>query len=142
MARRKSDPARKRPKRSAKARVAPIRRKRTKKVYNQDRYIIPALRKIWRWYPPRREVKEEALQENGLYICASCKQEFENIQVDHIDPIGTCKREDGKTDYNMFIDRLLCAKENLACLCASCHKQKTKKENHARKLKKNSTKAS
>lgn len=142
MARRKSDPARKRPKRAAKARVAPIRRKKAKKTYNQDRYIIPALRKIWRWYPPRREVKEEALKENGLYVCANCKGEFESIQVDHIDPIGTCKREDGKTDYNRFIDRLLCSKENLACLCEGCHRQKTKEESNVRRAKKNSSKTS
>lgn len=140
MARRKSDSARKQPKRKAKARVAPKRRKRVKKAYNQDRYIFPAIRRVWRFYPPRREIKEEALQDNGKYLCATCKLEVEEVQIDHIDPIGTCKREDGRTDYNMFIERLLCPKENLNAVCIPCHKRKTKRESDERKAKRDSNK--
>lgn len=140
MAKRKSDPKRKRPKRPGRKTKIAKRTKRTKKAktYNQDRYIIPALRKIWRWYPTRTKVKNRSLQDNGLYKCELCFSEVDHIQIDHIDPIGTCKRENGKTDYNMFIDRLLCAEENLQAICSNCHKQKTKKENHARRTKTNS----
>lgn len=129
MAKRKSDPRRRRPKRRGATRK---KKARVKKPYQQDRYIIPALRKIWRWYPPRSLALKLSLQENGLYKCARCLENHEKVQVDHIDPIGTCKRPDGRTDYNRFIDRLLCPIENLQCLCSDCHKGKTKRENSAR----------
>jgi len=63
---------------------------------------------------------------------------FEDVQVDHIDPIGTCKREDGRTDYNKYVDRLLCDKTNLGVACKECHSEKTKRENLERKAKKSS----
>lgn len=136
MAKRKSDPKRRRPRRPGRKTKVTKRGKKAKS-YNQDRYIIPALRKIWRWYPIRAKVKNRALQDNGLYKCELCSAEVDHIQIDHITPIGTCKRDNGKTDYNLFIDRLLCAEENLQAICATCHKQKTKKENHARRNKTN-----
>lgn len=133
---RKSDPKRRRTKRAGAPRTNT--RKKTKrakkpKVYNQDRYIFPALRRVWRYYPLRRKTLEEAFNpETGLYLCALCKREVEDVQVDHIQAIGTCKRPDGRTDYNMFVDRLLTTKDNLQCLCVPCHKQKTKIENKER----------
>lgn len=138
MARRKTDPERQRPKRkkpAAKKKVK-ARRGRKKKVYNQDRYIIPALRKIWRYYPVRREVLNEASDGRGFYKCYICQKLEQEVQVDHIVPIGTCKRENGKTDYNLYIDKLLCDKNNLGACCKPCHTEKTKRENSERKTKK------
>ena len=109
------------------------RKVRAKKAYNQDRYIIPALRKIWRFYPYRREVLEEAKDGRGFHKCYVCGNKFKDVQVDHIDPVGTCKREDGRTDYNKFIDRLLCPKENLGVICKTCHSIKTKQESSERR---------
>lgn len=133
---RKSDPKRRRAKRTGAPRASTrkkTKRARKPKVYNQDRYIIPALRRIWRYYPLRRQTLEAAFsKETGLYQCANCLLEHEKVQVDHIDPIGTCKRPDGRTDYNMYVDRLLTTKENLQCLCVDCHKTKTKSENKER----------
>lgn len=138
MARRKTNPARQRPKRRKPVKKAKVRRAKKKKVYNQDRYIIPALRKIWRYYPVRREVLAEASDGRGFWKCYICHGMFEDVQVDHITPIGTCKREDGRTDYNKFIDSLLCQKTNLGVACKSCHSEKTKRENLERKVKKSS----
>jgi 5-methylcytosine-specific restriction endonuclease McrA len=58
------------------------------------------------------------------YKCASCEKEFTstNVQVDHIEAIGSC------STWDEFIDRLFCEKENLQVLCKPCHKIKTKKE--------------
>lgn len=133
MAKRKGDKARKLPKRRGRVSAASKRtRSRKPKVYNQDRYIIPALRKIWRYYPIRRQVLSEANE-----TCAICKTRTAELQVDHIIPIGTCKREDGRTDYNKFIDSLLCQKPNLQAVCKPCHSEKTKRENNERRSKAN-----
>jgi len=58
------------------------------------------------------------------YKCAICSGEFTstNVQVDHIRPIGR------NLDWNDFIERLFCEKDNLQVACLSCHKIKTKKE--------------
>lgn len=59
------------------------------------------------------------------YKCAICSSEFTstNVQVDHIVPIGK------GLDWNEFIEKLFCEKDNLQVLCKLCHKEKTKNEN-------------
>jgi 5-methylcytosine-specific restriction endonuclease McrA len=61
------------------------------------------------------------------YECASCARSFlkKDIQIDHIDPIGSFKSLD---DISRFINRLYCSYDNLQVLCKSCHKTKTAQE--------------
>jgi 5-methylcytosine-specific restriction endonuclease McrA len=113
-----------------------VKRVKKKKEWRLERYLIPALRRIWRYYPIRRSVKSSCILPNGMIACNMCKLQFreENIQVDHIIPVGSLpKLESGKIDWNTYIERLLCVPENLQCLCESCHKDKTQRENQERK---------
>ena len=57
-----------------------------------------------------------------------CKEEFtsKDVEVDHINPVVSI--QDGFIDWNEFIKRLYCGKENLQVLCKPCHKIKTKNE--------------
>lgn len=113
-----------------------VKRVKKKKEWRLERYLIPALRRIWRYYPVRREFKQEGILDNGYIACQSCGLQFreENIQIDHIVPVGSLpKLEDGSTDWNTYILRLLCKKENLQRLCETCHHNKTQKENKERR---------
>jgi len=95
------------------------------------------LRKVSIRWPARSQVLkaakstvQEGFFKNGnpkmraKYLCSGCKSKFgsKEVQVDHIDPVGEC------ADWNVYIDRLFCAKENLQILCKTCHKEKTRNE--------------
>jgi len=101
-------------------------------------FIVSALRTGARRWPPKYETLIEACtgqkinQNSGRlakhYTCAHCLHEFpaKDVEVDHIDPVVSTS--DGFMDWNIFIDRLYCPKENLQVLCKVCHKKKTKEE--------------
>ena len=108
--------------------------KKIKKVVPLQTKIMSALRKVWRYSELKKEAISRAkdLSNPKHIICAGCKQSIHEklISVDHIDPIIT---EIGFTDWNNVIKRMLyCPVENLAALCESCHKAKTKQESAAR----------
>ena len=67
------------------------------------------------------------------YKCASCNQHFpaKDVQVDHIDPVVDPSK--GFINWDTFIERLLCAVDNLQVLCKGCHLKKTATERQARK---------
>lgn len=56
------------------------------------------------------------------------------ISVDHISPVISV--DDGFQDWNEFVSRLWCDKENLQRICDECHNKKTHQERIARLLKK------
>lgn len=101
-------------------------------------FIISGLRAASRRYPLKWEVLHDASvgkkinkKTNRLsnhYKCNACKGVFPSaeVQVDHqipvIDPTV------GFVDWNTYIDRLFCVKENLQCLCTGCHSEKTAQE--------------
>ena len=62
------------------------------------------------------------------YQCSCCKQWHmgKEISVDHSDPV--ISPSTGFTDWNTFVSRLFCSKDNLSVLCDSCHTDKTNKE--------------
>jgi len=62
------------------------------------------------------------------YICNACKKEFtsKDVEVDHISPV--VDPATGFVNWDVFIERLYCPKENLQCICKECHKLKTKTE--------------
>lgn len=105
-------------------------------------FIVSVLRTGARRWPPKYEVLQEACIGQKLntssgrmakhYICAACKNEFtsKDVEVDHISPVVSVG--DGFIDWNTFIERLYCPKENLQVLCKACHKKKTKEERKLR----------
>jgi 5-methylcytosine-specific restriction endonuclease McrA len=109
-------------------------------------FITNALRAATRKWPPKYETLNEAKTEKKKnvrtgrlaqhYLCNVCTGEFpaKEVQVDHIQPVVDPKT--GFIDWDTFIDRLFCEKENLQVLCTACHKVKTSKENLQSKLKK------
>jgi hypothetical protein len=106
-------------------------------------FIISALRGAFRKYPAKYECLKEASvgkKVNGAtgrvaehYKCAECKKDFpaSGVQVDHILPC--VDPEVGFVDWNTFIQRLFCSKENLQVLCKADHLEKSKKERMMKK---------
>lgn len=91
-------------------------------------YMIGAARKVWRWSPERRQVKNEAScgvhhKCWGCFICGSCAKK---IQIDHIVPVG--KAPKGWKGWDKYLTRLFCPASNLQALCIKCHKAKTKSD--------------
>ena len=109
------------------------RRLKKPKVYNPDKYIVAALRNIWRYNPDRKKAKELASDGRGRYKCYVCGELHKEVQIDHKDPVGPCRFPDGSRDYNLLIKRLLYSGiDNLAAICMFCHEIKSSKEKTAR----------
>lgn len=101
-------------------------------------FITSVLRSGARRWPPKFESLTDACigQKVNIktgrvakhYICNACGQEFtsKDIEVDHITPV--VDPVVGFVDWNTFITRLYCPKENLQVICKPCHKIKTKEE--------------
>lgn len=98
-------------------------------------FIISSLRGAFRKFPNKYETLKEASVGKKLnpkskrmaehFICKSCGNDFpaKEVQVDHILPVVCPKK--GFKDWNTFIDRLFCDKDNLQVLCGACHDVKT-----------------
>lgn len=111
-------------------------------------FITNALRAATRKWPPKYLTLNEAKTEKKKnvrtgrlaqhYLCNVCTGEFpaKEVQVDHIQPVVDPKT--GFINWDTFIDRLFCEKENLQVLCTTCHKLKTSEENLQSKLKRQS----
>lgn len=107
------------------------------------------IRKLWTQNSPERKecllnarVKHYPLTKSGTlsksyvnrYKCADCDNLFVKIdvQVDHIAPVG--KLPDWPPTevrtWNRWLVRLWCPVSNLQILCLTCHKKKSKEEDH------------
>ena len=105
-------------------------------------FITSVLRAGARRWPPKFETLSDACIGQKIntktgrvakhYSCNICKGEFtsKDIEVDHISPV--VDPDTGFIDWNTFIDRLYCSKENLQAICKTCHKIKTKQERHSK----------
>ena len=89
-------------------------------------YLVSAARRIWRWSPERRIVKNGSKTSNK-YLCESCYKKFTKIHIDHIDPVGKAPRD--WNGWDTYLKRLFCPVSNLQALCHTCHKAKTKRDN-------------
>lgn len=106
-------------------------------------FIVSLIRSGSRRWPPRYETLNEAKTEKKVnvktgrlaqhYRCAECKQEFtsKDIQIDHINPV--VDPAVGFVDWNTFIERMFCSKDNLQVLCKTCHDIKSRSEKACRK---------
>lgn len=112
-------------------------------------WVIAGLRSLSRKYPPRFETLHEAKTEKKInvktgrlaqhYECNECKEDFPatEVQVDHIRDV--IDPETGFVDFNTYIERLFCEKNNLQVLCKPCHGLKTKSAGKVRARKKSKT---
>lgn len=98
-------------------------------------FVVSVLRSGTRKYPPKYETLNEAKTEKKTniktgrlaqhYQCKACQGEFsaKDVQVDHIqdvvDPLV------GFIDWDTYIKRMYCGKDNLQVLCVPCHSLKT-----------------
>jgi len=118
--------------------------------YNQNAAIRSALRRTFSRSPVVREVMGEVRREvakynkdgsvakkpSVQYQCSVCKQWVGSTKasVDHSTPVICIDL--GFVDWNIFVDRLFCPKENLQVLCSdgvsSCHQIKTNRERFER----------
>jgi hypothetical protein len=128
-----------------------VKKEKTEKKKTQfvlQASVISALRRIFRRYPAYQEIKNEKKQEYFVsskcgkqmrrvgYYCETCKKLTPNKEcaVDHILPVVDVIS--GFIDYNTYIKRLFCDKNNLQLLCKNCHEIKSKYENKVRRSRK------
>lgn len=105
-------------------------------------FITSVLRAGYRRWPPKYETLKEASVGKKInkatkrmaehYICAHCKKEYpgKEVNVDHIEP-AVCPKQ-GFVDWDVFVKRLFCGKDNLQVLCSDCHTKKTNEERKQR----------
>ena len=114
--------------------------------YNQNSAIRGALRRAFARSPLVVEKMQESRREVPRYLkdgsrakknwvqrqCEVCGSWVGStkIAIDHKDPVVSVT--DGFVDWNEFIDRLWCSKDNLQRICDSCHDVKTQKERISR----------
>ena len=115
--------------------------KKTKK-YNANSAIRSALRRTFSRSPLVREVMHLVRRERDWFKkdgtkatkprvefqCYQCNEWYmgKDIQVDHKNPV--VDPDVGFINFDTYIDRLFCQKENLSVLCKTCHKVKTDSE--------------
>ena len=97
-------------------------------------FITSILRGGMRRWAPKYDTLKAALVGKKLnkksgrqanhYLCALCGKEVvaSQVQIDHKEPIGSCKT------WDEFIEKLYCETSNLQVACKKCHKIKTKEE--------------
>jgi len=101
-------------------------------------FITSALRAAFRKFPNKfaalknafvgKRINKKTGREAAHYTCALCNKQFvaKDVQVDHIDPVVSPSQ--GFLNWDIYIERLYCALENLQVLCTTCHKKKTASE--------------
>lgn len=102
-----------------------------KRAFPLQSYMIRCMRRVFAWYPPRRQVKMTAQRGKNEFECAACGDLHHKVFIDHIDPVVDVVK--GFQGYDEFIKRLFCPIENLQALCKSCHNKKSKAENAIRR---------
>lgn len=136
------------------------KKKKKKPKYNANSQIRSAIRRTFSRSPLVQEVLQDARSEHDQYnkdgslgkrkavryTCAECSKLFmrKNVAVDHISPVIPLDKE--FTDWDTFVGRLFCSKDNLQVLCSyrikdkdkhgdvlSCHHTKTAEERTIRK---------
>lgn len=111
-------------------------------TYNKNAEIRGALRRIFARSPLVVEKMQESRREVPRYLkdgtrakknwvqrqCEVCGSWVGStkVAVDHKEPVVSVT--EGFVDWNEFIARLWCSKENLQRICSTCHDLKTQKE--------------
>lgn len=123
------------------------------KPFNMNAVVRGAIRRTF----SRAPIKQEVLRENRkefpkfnkdgsrskkdavCYLCNVCKEYrgSTKVTVDHILPVISV--EDGFINWDTFVDRLYCGKDNLQVICDDCHQVKTNAERLERTIRKEYT---
>jgi len=105
-----------------------------KKLPNRVTFAKGALRRASLMWAPINQCRTNARRERGKYECAMCHELFgpKEVQIDHIESVIDINK--GWESWDVYIERLFCDIENLACLCKQCHSSKTSAEVHMRKF--------
>lgn len=134
--------------------MAKTKKKTKKEKYNPEKHdayikaeVIPALRKVSRWWVPAALAKDAAkvkvpdgLFKNGnekfltKFRCSMCSGLFNepDIEMDHIDPV--MKIDTGfDGDWTGVINRMLCKESGFRAVCETCHSNHTDKQKELRK---------
>lgn len=103
-----------------------------KRTPSRTTFAKGAMRRASLMWPPISEARKLARRERGKYECAACKELFgaKEVQIDHIFPVVDIIK--GWESWDVYIERLFCDVDNLACLCKNCHEVKTASEVHMR----------
>jgi hypothetical protein len=94
--------------------------------------LIQVLRRFSKFWAPKNSVLKKARIARGIYQCSTCSKVVGNkeIKVDHIEPVVPVT---GFSTWDDIIERLFCEESGLQAICATCHTEKTSKENVDRK---------
>lgn len=105
-------------------------------------YILSYLRRIFQWHSGRKDAVKKATLPDGRSRCEMCHGPFEKsmTDVDHMDPVVSI--EEGWTNWDDYINRLLCAADRLRVLCKPCHRNLTGQQNVARGVQRRTRKTS
>jgi len=106
------------------------RKKRKKRVYNLQRKLIAAVRRVFFYSPLRYEASKKAKTKDGKYKCNNCGRVFERAIIDHIQPV--VHLEKGFEGWSTYVRRLFCSVHLLQNLCTQCHKTKSAAERKVR----------
>ena len=113
--------------------------------------IIQLLRKLtWSWQPIA-DAENEAKVDAALFECNICGKyvykgkskknlkklqdkypkkivEMGTVYKDHINPVIEPGKKTKDLTFDEIIDRMFCEKDNIQCLCKTCHDKKTEEE--------------
>lgn len=101
-------------------------------------FITGVLRSGFRKFPAKYETLKSAsvgkkvnVKTNRIaehYKCAECKKDYpaKDVNCDHTNPVIDPKV--GFVDWDTYIRRMFCGKDNLQVLCTKCHDEKTANE--------------
>lgn len=131
-----------------------------KKKTGTKRYLIDAfvkkyLRRASIFWPGKTDAMKSAKVAPGKYKCDACEQVFGMIKIEGKDKKGNKKTRyrnpleadhkesvipidgsivlpNGKTDWNVYIERLFIPPDRYSKLCRNCHDSKTKLEDSMR----------
>lgn len=104
-----------------------------KKPRSLKQILMSGLGKSWMMWAPRNEVKRRCKHPTkaGWFTCEICKAAREKLDIDHINPVVPV--EEGFTTWDQYIASKFVQADKLQGICKDCHKEKTKKENAARR---------
>lgn len=107
--------------------------------YNLNTKIRSALRKVYMYYPAKKEALNKAKIDGTYALCAACKKIgfYGSMHVDHIEPVVG---SEGFTNWDEYINRMFCSVDNFQVLCIECHNAKTKLEGEERRDKRRALK--
>jgi 5-methylcytosine-specific restriction endonuclease McrA len=94
------------------------------------RYLIGAIRKIWRWSKERRECLKTAQRSKKRYLCNICHKLTLEPVVDHVIPVVPLNWGGVFWDWDVYVARMF--HENLQTLCKKCHNYKSNLERQER----------